>query len=71
MTTSGEKHFCELGCIYSGHLAIAFSNKQAQDAAKIAIPRLQKLGVAVFRPSDYYAEMAKSDEHMQKVATSL
>uniref|UniRef100_A0A0M3I3A2 rRNA-processing protein EBP2 n=1 Tax=Ascaris lumbricoides TaxID=6252 RepID=A0A0M3I3A2_ASCLU len=25
------------------------------------------MGIKVFRPSDYYAEMAKSDEHMQKV----
>ncbi|KAH7727437.1 putative rRNA processing protein EBP2 [Aphelenchoides avenae] len=49
----------------------AFFYKQAQDAAKIAVPRLQKLGVAVFRPADYYAEMAKSDEHMQKVRRRL
>lgn len=35
-----------------------------------AIPRLLKMGIKVFRPSDYYAEMAKSDEHMQKVCLS-
>uniref|UniRef100_F1L690 rRNA-processing protein EBP2 n=1 Tax=Ascaris suum TaxID=6253 RepID=F1L690_ASCSU len=41
--------------------------KQAQEAVQTAIPRLLKMGIKVFRPSDYYAEMAKSDEHMQKV----
>lgn len=33
-----------------------------------AYPKLLKLGVKVLRPSDYYAEMAKSDHHMQKVS---
>uniref|UniRef100_A0A914ZPR8 Uncharacterized protein n=1 Tax=Parascaris univalens TaxID=6257 RepID=A0A914ZPR8_PARUN len=41
--------------------------KQAEEAVQTAIPRLLKMGIKVFRPSDYYAEMAKSDEHMQKV----
>jgi rRNA-processing protein EBP2 len=49
----------------------AFFYNQAQDAVRVAIPRLQKLGVSVFRPTDYYAEMAKSDEHMQKVRRRL
>ena len=33
-----------------------------------AYPKLLKSGVKVLRPSDYYAEMAKSDNHMQKVS---
>ncbi|VDM41754.1 unnamed protein product [Toxocara canis] len=41
--------------------------KQAQEAVQTAVPRLLKMGVKVFRPADYYAEMAKSDEHMQKI----
>ncbi|VDN01956.1 unnamed protein product [Thelazia callipaeda] len=41
--------------------------KQAEGAVKMAIPRLRKLGVKIFRPPDYYAEMVKSDNHMQKV----
>ncbi|CAJ0963421.1 unnamed protein product, partial [Mesorhabditis belari] len=45
--------------------------KQAEKAAAIAVPRLQTMGVRVFRPTDYYAEMAKSDEHMQKVRKRL
>lgn len=32
---------------------------------------IQGLGVRVFRPTDYYAEMAKSDTHMQKVPFHL
>src|SRR5438045_1844451 len=66
-TTSDAKLSCK-SFNYTTHVVHeTFSYKQAQDAAKIAVPRLQKLGVAVFRPADYYAEMAKSDEHMQKV----
>ncbi|KAK5979118.1 Eukaryotic rRNA processing protein EBP2 [Trichostrongylus colubriformis] len=41
---------------------------QAEKAVQIAVPRLLSMGVKVIRPSDYYAEMAKSDGHMQKVA---
>jgi hypothetical protein len=39
----------------------------AQTAVRIALPKLQALGVTTRRPDDYFAEMAKSDEHMQKV----
>lgn len=46
---------------------IHFSYKQAQKAVQEALPRLEKMGIAVHRPDDYYAEMAKSDEHMKKV----
>ncbi|MFH4976878.1 hypothetical protein AB6A40_003587 [Gnathostoma spinigerum] len=45
--------------------------KQAEKAVRIAFPQLLQIGVKVFRPSDYYAEMAKSDEHMQKVRKKM
>uniref|UniRef100_A0A158Q5G3 rRNA-processing protein EBP2-like protein n=1 Tax=Dracunculus medinensis TaxID=318479 RepID=A0A158Q5G3_DRAME len=41
--------------------------KQAKKAAEIAIQRLKQMKMKVFRPSDYFAEMVKSDTHMQKV----
>ncbi|VDO30625.1 unnamed protein product [Brugia timori] len=43
--------------------------KQAEKAAQIAISRLREMGVRIFRPTDYYAEMVKSDQHMQKART--
>lgn len=45
--------------------------KQAEKAVQIAIPRLHELNIKVFRPKDYYAEMVKSDQHMQKVRQRL
>lgn len=44
-----------------------FSYRQAQVAAKEALEKLRKLGVPTERPEDYFAEMVKSDAHMQKV----
>jgi rRNA-processing protein EBP2 len=31
--------------------------------------KLKQLGIPYNRPADYYAEMLKTDEHMQKVCT--
>lgn len=45
--------------------------RQAQAAVMDAIPRLQALGIATKRPDDYFAEMAKTDEHMQKIRENL
>ncbi|XP_063283213.1 probable rRNA-processing protein EBP2 [Pelobates fuscus] len=45
--------------------------RQAQAAVLFALPRLHKLKVATKRPDDYFAEMAKSDQHMQKVRHKL
>uniref|UniRef100_A0A1I7XSY8 Zinc transporter ZIP3 n=1 Tax=Heterorhabditis bacteriophora TaxID=37862 RepID=A0A1I7XSY8_HETBA len=45
--------------------------KQAEEAVKLAVPRLLSMGVKILRPADYYAEMAKSDGHMQKVRKRL
>lgn len=46
-------------------------HRQAQAAVLEGIPRLHGLGVKTKRPDDYFAQMAKSDEHMQKVRDSL
>ena len=45
------------------------SYKQAQMAVAEALPKLRKLGVPIERPSDYFAEMVKTDDHMQKVGS--
>lgn len=46
-------------------------HRQAQGAAMDGIARLKKLGVPILRPDDYFAEMAKTDQHMQKVRDNL
>lgn len=46
-------------------------HRQAQGAVMDGIARLKKLGIPTSRPEDYFAEMAKSDEHMQKVRENL
>jgi rRNA-processing protein EBP2 len=46
-------------------------HRQAQAAVLIAIPKLKEQGVKTKRPDDYFAEMAKSDQHMQKVSILL
>lgn len=45
--------------------------KQALEAAKSARAALKKEGVPFSRPTDYFAEMVKSDEHMGKVKQKL
>ncbi|XP_071443872.1 probable rRNA-processing protein EBP2 homolog [Hetaerina americana] len=45
--------------------------RQAQSAVLAGIPMLHKLGVPTKRPDDYFAQMAKSDDHMQKVREVL
>ena len=46
-------------------------HRQAQSAVIEGIARLKALGIPTKRPDDYFAEMAKSDEHMQKVKDNL
>lgn len=46
-------------------------HRQAQAAVVEAVPKLKALGLPTMRPDDYFAEMAKSDEHMQKVRENL
>ncbi|KAL6257621.1 hypothetical protein P5V15_011198 [Pogonomyrmex californicus] len=46
-------------------------HRQAQGAVMDGVNRLKKLGILTTRPDDYFAEMAKSDEHMQKVRQNI
>uniref|UniRef100_W5MHC3 EBNA1 binding protein 2 n=2 Tax=Lepisosteus oculatus TaxID=7918 RepID=W5MHC3_LEPOC len=48
-----------------------FFYRQAQASVLEALPRLHKLKIATKRPEDYFAEMAKSDQQMQKIRTKL
>ncbi|XP_078417199.1 putative rRNA-processing protein EBP2 [Cetorhinus maximus] len=41
--------------------------RQAQATVLDALPQLQRLKIATKRPDDYFAEMAKSDQQMQKI----
>ena len=43
------------------------SYRLAQAAVIQGLEKLHKLGVPTKRPEDYFAEMAKSDEHMKRV----
>merc|ERR1740128_837944 len=45
--------------------------RQAQAAVLEAIPRLHSLNVKTRRPDDYFAQMVKSDEHMNKIRAKL
>lgn len=45
--------------------------KQSLDAVKQARSLLKKEGVPFSRPTDYFAEMVKSDEHMGKIKQKL
>jgi len=46
-------------------------HRQAQAAVIEGIKRLHDLGIKTKRPDDYFAEMTKTDEHMQKVRSNL
>lgn len=46
-------------------------HRQAQGAVVDAIARIKKLGIPAIRPDDYFAEMAKTDKHMQKIKENL
>lgn len=46
-------------------------HRQAQTAVIEGIKRLHELGFKTKRPDDYFAEMSKTDEHMQKVRSNL
>ncbi|XP_040896808.1 probable rRNA-processing protein EBP2 [Toxotes jaculatrix] len=48
-----------------------FFYRQAQATVLEALPLLNKHGIATTRPDDYFAEMAKSDQHMQKIRKKL
>ena len=42
--------------------------RQAQATVLEVLPRLKSMGVPTKRPEDYFAQMAKSDDHMNKVS---
>lgn len=46
-------------------------HRQAQQASIEGIKKLHALGITTKRPDDYFAEMAKTDEQMQKVRSNL
>lgn len=46
-------------------------HRQAQAAVVEGIKRLHALNIPTKRPDDYFAEMAKTDDHMQKVRSNL
>ncbi|XP_076829249.1 putative rRNA-processing protein EBP2 [Brachyhypopomus gauderio] len=48
-----------------------FFYRQAQATVLEALPKLQKLEIRTKRPDDYFAEMAKTDQHMQKIRKKL
>lgn len=48
-----------------------FFYRQAQATVLEALPLLNKHGIATKRPEDYFAEMAKSDQQMQKIRKKL
>ncbi|XP_067310313.1 probable rRNA-processing protein EBP2 [Pseudorasbora parva] len=45
--------------------------RQAQATVLLALPKLHKFKIPTKRPEDYFAEMAKTDQHMQKVRKTL
>lgn len=46
-------------------------HRQAQTAVIEGMKKLKELKIPTKRPDDYFAEMAKTDEHMQKVRKNL
>ncbi|TRY97566.1 hypothetical protein DNTS_002601 [Danionella cerebrum] len=48
-----------------------FFYRQAQATVLAALPKLLKLKIPTKRPDDYFAEMAKTDQHMQKIRKKL
>lgn len=45
--------------------------RQAQASVLEALPKLQKLNIPTKRPDDYFAELTKTDQHMQKIRKRL
>lgn len=45
--------------------------RQAQATVLEGYKKLEELDLPTVRPADYFAEMAKSDEHMQKASWAV
>lgn len=54
--------------VFGSYIYFFYSYRQAQATVLQALPLLNKHGILTKRPEDYFAEMAKSDQHMQKVS---
>merc|ERR1719251_290533 len=48
-----------------------FFYRQAQATVIESFARLKNMGVSTKRPEDYFAQMMKTDDHMQKIRTKL
>ncbi|KAK6463993.1 EBNA1-binding protein [Scheffersomyces coipomensis] len=68
---SAEKTESEIKDIYDDTQRELAFYKQGLDAVKEAKATLLKLKIPFARPLDYFAEMVKSDEHMDKLKTKL
>lgn len=69
--TSAEKTETEIKDIYDDTERELAFYKQGLDAVKQGRAALTKLKVPFSRPMDYFAEMIKSDEHMDKLKSKL
>lgn len=69
--TSAERTEAEIKDIYDDTERELAFYKQGLDAAKQGRAALLKLKVPFSRPMDYFAEMIKSDEHMDKLKSKL
>lgn len=69
--TSAERTEAEIKDIYDDTERELAFYKQGLDAAKQGRAALSKLKVPFSRPMDYFAEMIKSDEHMDKLKSKL
>lgn len=49
----------------------SFFLKQAEESVKVALIKMENTGIRTKRPEDYFAQMAKSDEHIKRVRENL
>uniref|UniRef100_A0A914GX15 rRNA-processing protein EBP2 n=1 Tax=Globodera rostochiensis TaxID=31243 RepID=A0A914GX15_GLORO len=71
LSVSFAPNLCYMGKVDDDFEREAAFTKQAMNAVQTALPRLHSLKVPIHRPSDYFAEMAKSDEQMDRVEKRL
>lgn len=65
---SQNKHFSlEDDPVHNDFMREMSFYRQAQATVLEGYSKLENLGLPTVRPADYFAEMAKSDDHMQKV----
>lgn len=65
-----QQHEEKRANLFKGNAKLSYVRPE-EDPVIEGIKRLHELGVVTKRPDDYFAEMAKSDEHMQKVRANL